>query len=388
MKKLGTNGDFLEIAAPIPINRMEKQLPKNLGFHMPAEWEKHSAIWLAWPYDDTTFPGRVEKAENVFVKMIKALYETEKVELLVLNEAMLARASALLKANGVDAAKINFHVVDYADVWTRDYGPTFIINKKTKECVPIKWQYNAYGKADDPYFGMIIKDNEVFLNLKKTISEKMFDPQIVMEGGSIEVNGCGTLITTEQCLLNPNRNPSLTKNEIEKYLSDYLGVNKIIWLKQGLVNDHTDGHIDDIARFIAPNKILVAYEEDEKDENFKILDDNYQVLKNAVDQNGKPFEVVKLPMPHMYYDAGHSLHSTGPVGEGGEEAEKAIGSYCNFYIGNQAVLVPIYNDVNDNKALQIIQSCFPDREVIGIDCSDIIYGGGAIHCMTQQQPAA
>ena len=354
---------------------------------MSAEWEKHSAVWLAWPYDNTTFPGRVEKAENVFVKMIQALSETEKVELLVLNQIMLVRASAMLKLNGVDITKINFHVTDYADVWTRDYGPTFITNKKTGEQAWIKWQYNAYGKEADPYFGLIMKDNEVFLNLRKIINGRMFEPQIVMEGGSIEVNGYGTLITTEQCLLNPNRNPKLTKNEIENYLQDYLGVSKIIWLKRGLVNDHTDGHIDDIARFVAPNKILVAYEDDEKDENFKILDDNYQTLKNATDQDVQPFEIIKLPMPHMYYEIGHSLHSTGPDNKPDKETEKASVSYCNFYIGNQIILATTYNDPNDAKALEIIKSCFPDRRVLGIDCSDIIYGGGAIHCMTQQQPA-
>lgn len=366
---------------------MKKQTPKQLGYSMPAEWERHSAVWLSWPYDDTTFPGRVEKAENVFVKMIQALSKTEKVELLVLNDEMLVRVSAKLKANGVDITKINFHITDYADVWTRDYGPTFITNKKTREPAWIKWQYNAYGKAADPYFGLIMKDNEVFLNLRKTINGRMFEPPIVMEGGSIEVNGQGTLITTEQCLLNKNRNPNLTKNEIEKYLQDYLGVSKIIWLKRGLVNDHTDGHVDDIARFVATNKILVAYEDDPKDENFKILDDNYQILKNAADQDNKPFEIIKLPMPHMYYEIGHSLHATGLDNKPGQATEKASVSYCNFYIGNKIILATTYNDPNDTKALEIIQSCFPDHRVLGIDCSDIIYGGGAIHCMTQQQPA-
>ena len=249
---------------------MATNTPASLNFKMPAEWEEHSAVWLAWPYDDTTFPGRVDKAEAVFVKMILALHTSETVELIVLNSEMQKRASELLETAGVDIAKINFHITDYADVWTRDYGPTFLTNPQTKEQAWVKWTYNAYGKSEDPYFGQVLKDNEVFFNLRKDIDKRMFEPGIVMEGGSIEVNGLGILLTTEQCLLNPNRNPHLNKQKIEKCLQDYLGVTKIIWLKRGLINDHTDGHIDDIAKFVSSTKILVAYEEDENDENYTI----------------------------------------------------------------------------------------------------------------------
>ncbi|MDP2932800.1 MAG: agmatine deiminase family protein, partial [bacterium] len=307
---------------------------------MPAEWEHHSAVWLSWPYDDTTFPGRVHKAEEVFVQMIKALHETEAIELIVLNEAMLERVQSTLESVGVNISKVNFHITDYADVWIRDYGPTFITNNQINELAWIKWHYNAYGKSVDPYFGLVMKDNEVFFNLRKEIDKRMFEPGIVMEGGAIEVNGEGVLLTTEQCLLNKNRNPNLNKAQAERILSDNLGVHKIIWLKEGLFNDHTDGHIDEIARFVAPNKIICAYEEDANDENFQILDTNYQVLKNSTDHEGKPFEVIKLPMPHMNYEAGHSLHSTGPQdpSKKNTETEKASVSYCNFYIGNKVVL--------------------------------------------------
>ena len=212
--------------------------------------------------------------------------------------------------------------------------------------------------------------------LKNEVDAPMFQPGIVMEGGSFEVNGDGVLITTEQCLLNPNRNPNLNKDEIEKYLKDCLGVNKILWLTRGLVGDHTDGHIDDLARFVSKNKILVAFEDDEKDENYQILLDNYTILSDATDQDGSKFELVKLPMAHIVYD------KSKPFEKGG----KAPASYTNFYIGNNVVLAPTYNDSNDRKALEIIQSCFPDRKVVGIDCSDIIYGGGGIHCLTQQEP--
>ena len=214
----------------------------------------------------------------------------------------------------------------------------------------------------------MMKDNEVFNILNP--DGKKFIAKMILEGGSIEVNGAGVLLTTEQTLLNPNRNPDLNKKQIENYLSDYLGASKIIWLKKGLVNDHTDGHIDDVAKFVSSNKILCAYEDNVEDENFKILNDNYQILKNSTDQNGRPFELIKLPMPHMKYDDGL----------------KAPVSYCNFYIGNSVILAPIFNDPNDAKALAIIQSCFPERKVVAIDCSEIIYGGGAIHCMTKQQP--
>jgi agmatine deiminase len=365
---------------------MTLHTPKNSGFSMPAEWEDHSAVWLAWPYDDTTFPGRVPIAENFFVEMIFNLHTSEQVNLIVLNEKMEEAVKEKLLAKQVDLSKVTFYKVDFADVWIRDYGPTFITNKQSHEQAWIKWNYNGYGKAEDPYFGLVVKDGDVFFKLRGKIDKRMFEPGVAMEGGAIDVNGKGVLLTTEQCLLNPNRNPHLNKQQTEKYLIDNLGVSKIIWLKEGLVNDHTDGHIDEIARFISPDTIVCAYEENPEDENFKILDDNYKTLKKATDQDGNPFKLIKLQVPHMTYEASHSLHSLGAEKET-QEAEKAAVSYCNFYIGNTVVLAASFNDPNDEAALKIIQSCFPDKKVVGLDCSDIIYGGGAIHCMTQQQPA-
>lgn len=342
--------------------------PKQLGFVMPAEWEKHSATWLAWPYDKTTFPKGIEGVEKTFCKIIKSLEGGERVELVVLDNQMQNRAENLLKNFGADLANVAFHRAVFVDVWVRDYGPIFLINREQKDLAWVKWEYNAYGKAEDLYFTDLLKDNKVF-NILNPDGEK-FIAKMILEGGSVEINGTGVLLTTEQCLLNPNRNKELDKQQIENYLQDYLGASKIIWLKKGLVNDHTDGHIDDVAKFVSPNKILCAYEDNIEDENFEILNNNYQVLKNSTDQNGKPFELIKLPMPHMKYDDG----------------EKAPVSYCNFYIGNKVVLVPTFADKNDESAIEIIQSCFPDRKVVAIDCREIIYGGGAIHCMTQQQP--
>ncbi len=351
---------------------------------MPAEWEKHEAVWLAWPHDITTFTEGIEKAEKTFCEIIKSLEGGEKVELIVLDDAMQKRSENALKKFGADLNNINFHQVPYADVWTRDYAPIFLKNN-----VWTKWEYNVYGKANEDkiYWAPLLKDNQVFKKIP-LMGEK-FEPGIVLEGGSIEVNGQGTLITTEQCLLNPNRNPDLTKEQIEQYLKDYLGVKKIIWLKRGLVNDHTDGHIDDLVKFVSSNKILCAYEENEADENYQILKDNHDALMNSTDQDGKSFEVVKLPMPHIRYKEGHSVHSQDKdTSSQNSESEKAAASYINFYIGNEAVLATIYNDPNDSEALKIIQGCFLERKVVGIDCSEIIYGGGTIHCMTQQVPKA
>ncbi len=340
---------------------------------MPAEWEKQTAVWLAWPHDTITFPnGRLKKVEKIYAEIIKHLHESEDVELLVLDEKMKNRVIKILTTAKINLAKVTLHITDYADVWIRDFGPTFITNPAIHELAWIKWQYNAYGNK----FPDLLKDNEVFFALRKTIDKRMFEAGFFNEGGAIEVNGQGIILATEQCLLNKNRNPKILREEMEKNLKDFLGAKKVIWLQKGLVNDHTDGHIDELARFVAPNKILCAYEENASEENYKVLNDNYQTLIKATDNHNSPFEVIKLPIPHVVYD------STKPFEAGG----KAPASYTNFYIGNEMVLASVFNDVNDQRALEIIQSCFIGRKVIPIDCSDVIYGGGGVHCMTQQEP--
>ncbi|KKR61717.1 MAG: Agmatine deiminase [Parcubacteria group bacterium GW2011_GWA2_40_37] len=341
---------------------------------MPAEWEKHEAVWLAWPHDKISFPPtRLTRVEERYVEIIKALSESELVNLLVLNEKMRTRVSEMLKKRGLDISKIIFHITDYADVWLRDYGPMFVLHCEEKKLSWIKWQYDAYAKK----FPMLLKDNQVFYNLKNKIKASMLESNMILEGGSIEQNGSGTLLTTEQCLLNSSRNPSLSKKQIEGNLKNFLGATNIIWLKQGLENDHTDGHVDDIARFVSPDIIFCAYEEDENKKNHHILKKNFEVLEKALDQNSTPFKLVKLQVPHLVYDDNKPF----------EAGSIAPASYTNFYIGNTIVLVPTYNDRNDENALKIIQSYFANRKVIGIDCRDLIYGGGAIHCITQQQPA-
>ena len=334
-------------------------------YRMPAEWEPHSAVWLAWPYDEITFPDRVNKAEAAFVKILGAVARSEAAELLVLDEEMEERAYGMLAEAGVDLTRINFHLTDYADVWLRDTGPIFVRNGAGKTVIT-KWIFNSWGNK----FPELLKDAAIPGMIAEWKGIPVEEPQIIIEGGAIDVDGEGMCLTTEQCLLNGNRNPGKSKPEIEKYLEKYLGVKKTVWLKKGLVNDHTDGHIDELARFVAPGRIVCAFEDDPRDENFAILMNNYETLTAATDITSRPFDVIKLPMPHVRYDDG----SKAPV------------SYTNFYIGNTVVLVPTFNDENDKKALGILKECFPGRVVLGIDCSDIIYGGGAIHCVTQQQP--
>jgi len=332
---------------------------------MPAEWAPHEATWLAWPYDEETFPNRVEKVEKAVAQMICALQNGEQIELLVLNEEMKLKASEVIKSTGTDPSEINFHITEYADIWLRDTGPIFV-NKPSGEIAAIKWNFNAWGNK----FPELLIDGLLPEKISNWGTSPLVKVDLVLEGGAVEVNGEGICLTTEQCLLNNNRNPRMSKEDIEQYLDNYLGVSKTIWLQEGLVNDHTDGHIDELARFVSENQIVCAYEENPDDENYEILKKNFELLSQESINNNNRFEVIKLPMPHLWY----------------EDGTKAPVSYTNFYIGNKVVLAPTFNDKNDQDALEILQRCFPEREIVGINCSDIIYGGGAIHCITQQQP--
>lgn len=345
-----------------------------MSLRMPAEWEPHESVWLAWPYDKVSFgslnepgetlnPERLPKVEEQFVKIIKTLARSERVELLVRQP----HPSPLLVK---ERENVRFHEADYADVWTRDYMPSFVLSSDPSPLAGegrvrgVKWTYDAYGSK----FPDLLKDNDVFYSLPRRWggrgrgrSIEVVEPGIILEGGAIEVNGAGTLITIEQCLR--KRNPNLNRADYEEIFTKYLGISKIVWLKEGIVNDHTDGHVDDVARFVAENKVVCVFEEDPNHPNFPILNEAYRRLE-------KEFEIVKLPMPHMSYNNG----------------EKAPASYANFYIANKGVLVPTFNDPNDEPVLEIIRKLFPKRDIIGIDCSEIIYGGGAIHCATREQP--
>lgn len=342
-----------------------RDTPLQLGYHMPAEWEKHDAIWLSWPYDLDSFP-EIDRVEQAYISIIKAVHEGEQVNLLVKDEPMLDRVVELLREASINLKEVKFHVLSYADVWFRDYGPTFVVNCTTGKLAMINWIFNAWGEK----YEELMADTRIPCLINDDLKLECFQPSIVLEGGSIEVNGCGTLLTTEQCLLNKNRNPGLEKEDIEAYLREYLGVSKVIWLKQGIEGDDTDGHIDDIARFVDPTTVLCACEADPDDENYLALKENYELLSSSTDHDGQPLKVIKLPMPK-------------PIG--GERRLPA--SYANFYIGNEVVIVPIFGQKSDQEALRIIQEAFPNRKVVGIDCKEMVHGFGTIHCISQQQPA-
>ena len=340
---------------------MNQPTPRSLGYRMPAEWEPQEAIWLSWPQNETTWPGGLLKdVEAAYAQAIHALHTHQKINLLVKDADVEAKARTMLPRAGVALAPVNFVQVPTIDAWIRDYGPTFVVNPQTRELAMVKWTFNAWGgKYDD-----LLPDDKIPRVLNERLKLPVFEPGIVLEGGSIEVNGTGTVLTTEQCLLNKNRNPNLGREEIENYLKEYLNVSKVLWLKEGIVGDDTDGHIDDIARFVNENTVVCAWEQDRSDENHEILQDNYERLVSF------GLNVVKLPMPGFIGDR----HTRLPA------------SYANFYIGNGAVVVPVFGHANDQAALDILQGCFPNRRVVGVHSAAMVHGLGAIHCCTQQEP--
>ena len=346
-------------------------IPRELGYIMPAEWEIHDATWLAWPHDPETFPRRVKRVEKIYVEIIEALHKDEQVNLFVKDSKTRTKVIAQFEERRIDLRRISFHIWDYADVWFRDYGPIFIVNKGKKQIAILHWIFNAWGGK----YKELIRDTQIPYIISQNIPLAYCRPGIILEGGSIDVNGIGTLLTTEQCLLHHGRNPSFSKRDIETYLMNYLGVSHIIWLKSGILGDDTDGHIDNLARFVNPRTVFCAYEENEKDENYSILKDNYQTLLKSKDQDGDKLNVIKLPMPHPIRRVVRGKSIRLPA------------SYLNFYIANKVVLVPTFQHKNDQIAIRIIKDSFPDRKVIGIHCSDLLYGLGTIHCITQQQPA-
>ncbi|HET8720111.1 MAG TPA: agmatine deiminase family protein, partial [Candidatus Nitrosotenuis sp.] len=267
--------------------------------------------------------------------------------------------------------RINFYIWDYADVWFRDYGPIFVLNKDEGKIAFVHWKFNAWGEKYDGLIG----DAKMPSVINRRLQMDNFRPGIVMEGGAVDVNGKGTILTTEQCLLAKNRNPDLSKEQVEKYLKNYFGATHVIWLKGGVEGDDTDGHIDNLARFVDSKTVLCAFEENQKDENHQILKQNYEMLLNSKDQDGNKLKVIKVPMPKMI-----------PVKVRGKRT-RLPASYLNFYVANKTVLVPSYNQKTDKDAQRILKKSFPGKKIVGIDCRDIIYGMGAIHCVVQQQPA-
>jgi len=328
----------------------------------------HRATWLAWPHNRETWPTQLETVRELWVRMMQALAEGEQVVLLVNDEQTREDVIARLKEVGAAMDNISILKMATVDVWMRDYGPTFLTRGGSGDPLAFNdWIFNGWGRKYRAYE----EDDRVARDMATVLQVPVFNHSVVLEGGSIEVNGAGTCLTTEQCLLNRNRNPDMSRGEIEQFLKDALGVSHLIWLGEGIIGDDTDGHIDDIARFINPMTVVCVLETNSKDENYAPLRENYERLQGARDQNGHRLSVVTLPCP-------------GPVNY---EGSRLPASYANFYIANEGVLAPVFDDPNDYKALGILQELFPERRVVGLPCKALVAGLGAIHCVTQQEPS-
>ncbi len=341
--------------------------PKEKGYYFPAEFAPHNATWLSWPHKEASWPGKIDTIFTPYSKFIKELTAGEKVCINVKDAAMKAFAAAHLQKEAVDLNKVEFFFHPTNDAWCRDHGPAFLINPAAaQKKVIVDWNYNAWGNKYPPYD----LDDVIPTLIAKSYNIPVYNPGIIMEGGSVEFNGKGTLMTSTACLLNKNRNPQLSQAQIEEYLRNYYGVEQVLWVAEGIVGDDTDGHIDDTVRFVNEDTVITVIEEDKNDENYDLLQHNLQQLKEMRLLNGKQLNIVELLMPaELIY-----------------EDMRLPCSYTNFYIANKSVIVPTFRNKRDDKAMQVIQSCFPDRKIVGIDSTDIIWGLGSFHCLSQQEP--
>ncbi len=345
---------------------MENATPAALGYRMPAEWEPHAATWLSWPRrGGISFPGAYDRVTPTLRAMVAALLESEAVNINVCNGAHEAEARAVL--DGLPNECLTYREIPTNEPWCRDHGPIFLTRPEEPRLVVVDWDYNAWGGKYPPHD----LDDVVPTRVAELLGLPVFYPGLILEGGSIEVNGAGALLTSESCLLNPNRNPQLNREQIEQRLRDYLGVREILWLGDGIQGDDTDGHIDDLTRFVAEQTVVTVVETNESDPNFAPLQENLARLRGHT-VNGEALKILELPMPARIDREGLRLPA----------------SYANFYIANTNVLLPTFADRNDEKAADVLQSCFPDRRVVPIDCRELIWGLGAFHCLTQQQPSS
>jgi agmatine deiminase len=341
--------------------------PKDAGYYFPAEFAPHEATWLSWPHKEASWPGKIESIYPNYSLFVKYLAESELVRINVTDESMKASAMHHLQNAGVNMSQVQFFFHPTNDAWCRDHGPAFLVNPNAEQKKRIvDWGYNAWGNKYPPYD----LDDVIPTLIGRHFNIPVYHPGIVMEGGSVEFNGAGTLLTSTACLLNPNRNPHLDQPQIEKYLYDYYGVQHVLWVDEGIIGDDTDGHIDDTVRFVNEDTVVTVIEEDKNDENYNLLQHNLRQLQQMRLLNGKQLNIIELPMPDaiLYED------------------QRLPASYANFYISNKHVIVPTYQSAKDDKALRILASCFPGREVVGIDSTDIIWGLGSFHCLSQQEP--
>lgn len=338
-----------------------------MGYRMPAEWEPHEATWLSWPHHNGSGPaGDHEAIMLVMAKLIDALSDSEPVCINVLNSDEEEEARSFLQRLQARTGHVRYFHVPTNEPWCRDHGPTFLVRNEAPQLAAVNWDYNAWGWKYPPFD----LDDEVPELIATHLGAPVYVPGMVLEGGSIEVNGSGTLLTTKSCLLNPNRNPDLTKNEIEQKLSDFLGVKKILWLGDGIEGDDTDGHVDGLTRFVNRTTVVTVIEEDSDDPNYEPLQANLARLRQMDAEDGTPLNIHVLPMPRKIMHDGRRLPAT----------------YASFYIANSVVLLPAFADTCDAWAVSVLHSVFPDRKIVPVDCRTLIRGLGAFHSLTQQQP--
>ena len=349
-------------------NISDNLTPKKLGYRFPAEFAPHSATWLSWPHKEASWPGKINMIYPFYCQFIKEISLSEKVCINVNDEEMKLFAIDCLQKNGVELEQVEFFLHPTNDAWCRDHGPAFLINPSAQDKkIIVDWNYNAWGGKYPPHD----LDDIIPTLIGKEYNIPVYYPGIIMEGGSVDFNGDGTLITSTSCLLNPNRNPQFNQQQIEEYLMQFYGVDQVLWVDEGIVGDDTDGHIDDTVRFFNEDSILAVIEENKNDENYELLQKNLKQLKKMRLLNGKQLNITELPMPDELVF----------------EDQRLPASYANFYITNTSVIVPLFKCRTDERALQIIQDCFPERKVTGIDSTDIIWGLGSFHCLSQQEPA-
>lgn len=342
--------------------------PKEQGYFFPAEWHPHLATWITFPHNDHSW--QEEKLGQMYPEyfaLIKAISEGEQVRINVNSADLQAFVESQLPIYGIDPAKIEFNIQPTNDAWCRDHGPAFLVKEGSTERLVVNWEYNAWGGKYPPFSD----DNALPDTIATRLTLPSVSPGIIMEGGSVDFNGAGTVLTSRSCLLNPNRNPHLTQEEIESYLKNYYGVSQVLWVSDGIVGDDTDGHIDDTVRFVNANTVIAMVEPNEADDNHAVLAANLAELKQMTLLDGSPLQIVEIPMPDAVVIDGF----------------RAPGSYANFYICNAGVLVPVFDCPQDEIALGILRQLFTDRPVIGLSAREIIWGQGSFHCLTQQEPA-
>jgi agmatine deiminase len=370
---LAITPNLSDICGSIKSNRIKvsehstSSTPKESGFIFPPEWYPHRATWLTFPHNESSWQGeKLTQMRPQYLAFIKAISESENVGIIANDENLKTFITAELERTGVDLTKIEFIVKPTNDAWCRDHGPSFVINPETKQKMIVDWGHNAWGGKYPPYDD----DNRTPAAVAQYLNLPLVNPGIIMEGGAVEFNGAGSVLTSRSCLLNINRNPHLNQQQIEHKLCDYYGVEQVLWIEGGIVGDDTDGHIDDTTRFINEDTVVACVEPNSSDENFEILQTNLGMLKNMRLVNGRQLNIIELPMPKAVVIDGF----------------RTPGSYANFLICNAGVIVPVFNNPNDQIAIDILEKAFAGRKIIPLEATEIIWGQGSFHCLSQQEP--